>query len=326
MRTRIEQVGAAFIGGYHSALEQVNLAGLEAVLASVPLEQRGFAFEGATMGLALLDGMAPWSRSRVKEFLQGAGEPHTYMVHVGAGWAWARLPFSARRARRRLDPLLQWLAFDGWGFHEGFFHWPRYIGGREAPARLVGYERRAFDQGLGRSWWFVNGGDPQPISRTIGGFGPERQGDMWSGIGLAAAYAGLASEEALESLCREAGQHRPHLAQGAAFAAKARQRAGNLTEYTDLALHTLAGLSTLGAASLCDSTLENLPANGVVPAYEVWKRRIQAEIGGQRSESGGRKGKCKFQKTEDSGQRTVASPERVRAEDRGRRSDIAKRI
>jgi hypothetical protein len=286
MRGRIEQIGAAFVSGYHSALKEPSPNGLSAVLATAPLEQRGFAFEGAAMGLALLDGLVPWGHGRLEEFLKNAAEPHAYMVHVGAGWAWARLPFSTRRSRCRLDPLLQWLAFDGWGFHEGFFHWPKYIGGGVAPRQLTGYEGRAFDQGLGRSWWFVNGGDSDLISRTIGRFGQERQGDMWSGIGLAAAYAGLASAEVLERLCQESGPYRPHLAQGAAFAAKARQRAGNLTAYTDFALRMLAGLSALEAAGLCDRTLENLPMNADVPAYEVWRRRIQRDRGHKTEDRG----------------------------------------
>src|SRR5262249_4301914 len=147
----------------------------------------------------------PWRSRRVSDFLRGAGERHRYMVHVGVGWVWARLKFGARGARRSLDPLLQWLAFDGWGFHEGFFRWPGYVGGGLPPARLSGYEVRAFDQGLGRSWWFVNGGDPDRIAQTIAAFTPERQADMWSGIGLAATYGGIVRERVLDDLCAKAG-------------------------------------------------------------------------------------------------------------------------
>jgi hypothetical protein len=197
------------------------------------------------------------------------------MIHVGVGWGWARFPFGFRRFRRRLDPLLSWLAFDGWGFHEAFFHWPKYIVGRPPPHRLTGYERRAFDQGLGRCWWFVNGGNPDLIARTIAGLLAERRPDMWSGVGLAASYAGLASEGVLRALNDLAGEWWPQLAQGAAFAAKARQRAGNLTSYTDLATRVLCGLSASDAARLCDTTLENLPANTTRPAYEVWRQRLQ---------------------------------------------------
>ena len=77
---------------------------------------------------------------------------------------WARLPINPRRARQRLDPVLGWLGCDGYGFHEGFFHWPKYISGQRPPKKLTGYETRVFDQGLGRSWWFVNGGNAELIA------------------------------------------------------------------------------------------------------------------------------------------------------------------
>ena len=283
MQTRLEQVGETFLDGYHAALQHDALA---ARLNSTDPELRGFAFEGAAMGLALLDTLTPWRSPRVRNFLGGDGNAHAYMVHVGVGWVWARFPFGFRRFRRRLDPLLSWLAFDGWGFHEGFFHWPEYVAGKPPPRRLVGYERRAFDQGLGRSWWFVNGGNPELIARTIDGLPAERRPDMWSGVGLAATYAGLASESVLGTLRDLAGPWWPQLAQGAAFAAKARQRAGNLTPYTDLATWVLCGLSAADAARLCDTTLENLPASArrfgaappagaPEPAYELWRQRIQ---------------------------------------------------
>ena len=49
------------------------------------------------MGLALLDLLTPWRRRRIGAFLQGAGEAHAYMIHVGIGWVWARMPFGFRR-------------------------------------------------------------------------------------------------------------------------------------------------------------------------------------------------------------------------------------
>lgn len=275
VQTRLEQIGAAFLGGYHAALEHDTQADLASALNSVGLELRGFAFEGAAMGLALLDFLTPWHRARISEFLRGAGYAHAYMVHVGAGWVWARLPINVCRARQRLDPVLGWLAFDGWGFHEGFFHWPQYIAGQPPPGKLSGYEQRVFDQGLGRSFWFVNGGNIELIAQTILNFSAIRQSDLWSGIGLAATYAGIVSETSLGELRERAGSFQPHLAQGAAFAAKARQRAGNLTDYTSLATKILCGLTPADAARLTDEALENLPADSDLPAYEIWRRRIQ---------------------------------------------------
>jgi hypothetical protein len=276
MRTRLEQIGAAFLAGYHAALEAGQPETFNLPYQDPELD--GFGMEGGAMGFALLDALMPWNGRRIERFLAGEGDAHAYMVHVGVGWIWARLPFGMERARRRLDPLLSWLAFDGWGFHEGFFHWPNYIHGEARPRKVKGYAGRVFDQGLGRSFWFVNGGNPELIGETIRGFPAERRADLWSGIGLAATYAGIASREALEVLGQGAGEHRPALAQGAAFAAKARLRAGNVTPYTDLATRALCGLDAIEAARLTDSALENLPENGPQPAYEIWRQRIQSCI------------------------------------------------
>jgi hypothetical protein len=293
MRKRMERVGAVFTTGYHSALEIPDLRDLVENLERVELEWRGFAYEGAAMGLSLLDHLTPWQPSRIREFLKGAGNKHAYMVHVGVGWVWARLPFFVPRRARELDPLLRWLAFDGWGFHEGFFHWPDYVAAQAWPRRVrsraserddhgAEYETRAFDQGLGRSFWFVNGGNIAWIERTIDVFPEERRGDLWSGIGLAAVYAGGVAK--LEELVSAADEFRPQLAQGACFAAKARERAGNLTEYTEIATRALCEMSAVEAAQLTDSTLENLPASGSAgePAYEIWRQRIQGRFGAHR--------------------------------------------
>jgi hypothetical protein len=273
IRARLEQIGASFLGGHHAALEHETPADLAATLNSVAPDLRGFAFEGAAMGLALLDFTTPWRCTRLAGFLRGAGHAHAYMTVVGAGWAWARLPVNVGRAGQRLDPLLGWLALDGWGFHEGFFRWPKYIDGQPPP--LKGFERRVFDQGFGRSLWFVNGGDIELIARTISVFSCDRQSDLWSGIGLAATYAGIVSEVSLRQLREKSASFQPHVAQGAAFASKARQRAGNLTDYTNLAATILCGLSANQAARLTDDALENLPADSETPAYEIWRRRIQ---------------------------------------------------
>ena len=122
------------------------------------------------------------------------------MMHVGLGWALARLRRSVTPYLARLDPLLGWLVVDGYGFHEGYFDWPRYIERRAIPSRLNGYERRVFDQGLGRSLWFVKGADVAAVASAIDTFPSARRDDLWSGVGLACAYAGGCGRAAIESL------------------------------------------------------------------------------------------------------------------------------
>lgn len=278
---RLEQVGRTFLSGYHAALIDEGPDALASRLEAVEEASRGFAYEGAAMGLALLDQLSPWRRGRVRAFLGGAGSRHPYMIHVGVGWAVARLPWlrrSAARATRGLDPLLRWLALDGYGFHEGYFHWRRYKARPESFGRLGGYAVHAFAQGLGRSLWFVEGADVTRIPAAVASLPRRLHADLWSGVGLACAYAGGAGPGEVESLRDAAGGFGAELAQGAAFAAKTRQRAGNLTEHTEAACQVLCRLSAAGAAAVTDEMLERLPEDGDVPAYEVWRLRIQSHF------------------------------------------------
>lgn len=234
------------------------------------------------MALTLLDHLMPWRignlGSRLQSFLVGPGAVHIYMVHVGAGWAFARLPWRIRWPPQWLDPLLGWLAVDGYGFHQGYFAWPRYIRKQIRPANLSGYAGRVFDQGLGRSLWFVEGATVPQIVHTIAEFAPGRHADLWSGVGLACAYAGGVDEEQIINLRSAAGPFLSCLAQGAAFAAKARQRAANPAPHTDLTCQLFCGIAADTAASITDHALTNLPEDGREPAYEVWRQRIQSEL------------------------------------------------
>jgi len=278
LRDRLERVGQTFVQGYHAALaEDLPVPLAERIAAEVERDFRGFAYEGAGMALALLDTLIPGRRNRLARFLAGPADAHTYIVHVGAGWVMGRLPVSPERYLARLaDPLLRWLALDGYGFHEGFFRWPRSVTRQEVPRRLSGYARRGFDQGLGRSLWFVDGADVDRLPRTIGAFPVSRQPDLWAGLGLACAYAGGRTESEIEVLLAAAGPHTPQFAQGTAFAAEARQRAGNPTPYTELACQVIWGVPAGEAAAVGDEALRDLPPDRPgEPAFEVWRRRIQ---------------------------------------------------
>jgi enediyne biosynthesis protein E3 len=276
-QVRLERVGETFLYGYHAALETRGMAALARKLESVESEVGGFAYEGAAMALDLLDQFQPWRASRVREFLDGPGAPHVYMVHVGMGWSMARLRLGMRRRLARLDPLLRWLVLDGYGFHEGYFHRQRYSNGVRRPPWLHGYALRAFDQGLGRSLWFVGGADGKWIASTIAVFPEARHADLWSGVGLACAYAGAPALTELKHLRMDAGAYRAHLAQGVVFAAGARQRAGNPAAYTELACRILCGTSAREAAMISDETVAQAREDHE-PAYEVWRRLIRERL------------------------------------------------
>jgi hypothetical protein len=306
LEERLQEIGRAFVGGYHAALLESKPDALGAVLKrSVAMELEGFAFEGAAMGLALRDLLSPWKSMHLSRFLNEAGARHRYMVHVGAGWALARLHRRPDPFLAGFDPLLRWLVLDGYGFHQGYFHWPRYVDGTRTPRRLTGYARRAFDQGLGRSLWFVEGADARRIPERIRTFDPERRGDLWSGVGLAAAYAGGVDAACLQALIDAAGGFQPHLAQGAAFAARARELALNPVSHTELACQVFGGLSAVEAARYAEEalvglagsdqacrlsakttpnsltkTMSGLPAESAcgVPPYELWREKLRNRL------------------------------------------------
>lgn len=282
MRARLETIGRTFVAGYHAALDAPDAEPLAARLrADVAAELEGFAFEGAAMALALLDELSWPSGSLLRRFLEGPGAAHCYMIHVGAGWAAARLPWRRRaldRYLRQFDPLLRWLVADGYGFHQGYFDWRTHVERCAVPPRLAGYARRAFDFGLGRSLWFVAGGEPEVAAAWLRRFAPARQGDLWSGVGLAATYAGGVERRALAALVELADDHAGQLGQGAVFAAKARVLAGNLAPHTEMACDVLCGLSAAAAAALSDDCQRGLTDQPDRPAFEQWRVRIQARL------------------------------------------------
>jgi hypothetical protein len=273
-KRRLEKVGQAFLHGYHSALNASAALTLESQIDILDSDLCGFAYEGAAMALAILDWLTPWQERRFQAFLKAAGSRHVYMAHVGFGWAAARLRRPLERLLPSFNNLMRWQVVDGYGFHEGYFHWKRCVGQREAP-RVEGYARRAFDQGLGRSLWFIDGADTQRIPSTIAGFPVSRRADLWSGIGLACTYAGGVDGEAIQVLAAASENYRPQLAQGAAFAAKTRQLAGNPAAHTELACQIICNVSAENAAQITDDALMDLPGEDVQPAYEVWRHRIQ---------------------------------------------------
>jgi enediyne biosynthesis protein E3 len=281
VRAHLERIGRTFLDGYNAALVLDDAGVLGARLRRGPKELCGFAFEGASMALALLDRLTPWSRDRFvrfERFVRGPAADHVYMAHVGAGWALARLRSPLARALSRLDPLLRWLAVDGYGFHEGYFNPQRTVALRLRPAGLCGYAGRAFDHGLGRSLWFVACAEVGRIADAAARFEPARRADLWSGVGLACAYAGGVGAATVVALAAAGAEYRAELAQGAAFAAEARLRAGNLGSDTSVACEILCAAPAIAAAAVTRAALEDLHSAAGVPAYEVWRRRIAAHF------------------------------------------------
>ncbi|HEU5380163.1 MAG TPA: DUF1702 family protein [Ktedonobacteraceae bacterium] len=274
----LERVVLSAIEGYHATLDSSKFEVFVPHLDTIDLEFRGYAYEGAAMGLTGLDCFLPLKK-RLKAYMAGPGAAHIYMVHIGAGEALARLrrkpePFIARLE----DRVLCWLVMDGYGFHEGFFSRSRYVEEKVIPTHLSSYARRIFDQGLGRSIWFTEGADIERIAATIATFPQARQADLWLGVGVGCSYVGGIERAAIEALRSAAGPYGPQMAVGAAFVAKGRQRAGNPASHTELACEVFCGLTADQAASKTDVAFQNLPTDDAEPAFEILQQRLLAQF------------------------------------------------
>lgn len=279
----LEKIGETFLTGYGDAVESRTAQETEDRLAQIPERFRGFSYEGAGMGLAMLDGLPFGHRHHVADFLAGPGDPHNYLVYVGVGWAMARLPRFAWPASDAFDPLLRWLLLDGYGFHQAYFHTRKYVEEQYQAPRFSwprgngGYANRVIDQGIGRALWFVCGTDADLVTRTLATFAPHRHGDLYAGVGLAATYAGGVEADELRLLVERAGEHGGQLAQGSAFAAEARVRAGLVVPHIGLATEILCGLSVEDAARITQDVRPSGP-NGDAIVYDTWREDIARQI------------------------------------------------
>jgi hypothetical protein len=201
----------------------------------------------------------------------------THLIHVGAGWSLAYLPWRRRQIVRLLDPLHSWLALDGLGFHDTYFYHARILAGWRR--RASGYALRAYDQGVGRALWFVAAGSSTRAADLVSRFPAWRQSDLWSGLGLAMAYAGPANAGEMESVCRRAGDHECSFAQGVAFACEARVLASCVPSHTDVAARAVSGADAQFLAQLARDTRANLPGqDGDLPRYELWRQAVAAAL------------------------------------------------
>lgn len=277
-RAHFQTVVEAFGAGYEAALSSYTAEDVAIDLQRIAPVRRGFAYEGAAMALQLLDLVIPGRRDRFARFVAGPAEPFTYLAHVGAGWAAARLHLPPSVVLNRLDPLLGWLAVDGYGFHDGFFRPERVITLQRVPSSLSGYQRRAFDQGVGRSLWFTCGGEAAQLAATVARFDAARRGDLWSGVALAAGYAGGVGADELDRVRRAAAGYERELAQGAAFAAAARHRARSFERHTDEACAVFIGAPSAEVAGIVRALQPCDVQDDGAAAYEHWRTQVRLTL------------------------------------------------
>ncbi|MEU5726440.1 DUF1702 family protein [Micromonospora sp. NPDC047738] len=282
----LEAVPQSVVCGFEWGIDARDQWELERRLELVEPAMRGFAYEGATMAYTVLDAMRGGRGTRTRELLLGPGRPHIFLAYIGIGFAMARLPRPLWRTvlpdlpGMPYHPTMSWLAVDGYGFDRAYFDTGRIVDTQERPKSypwqgFAGYFPRAVDQGIGRALWFVHSARPADVDAAVRRFAVDRRPDLWSGVGLAAVFAGGCGREELVRLREAAGEEWPELALGAVFAAKARAFSGTVPGHSEAATEVLAGMSVRDAAVLADDVADDLRGSGDVPPYETWRQRIR---------------------------------------------------
>lgn len=274
-RLLLESIGQTFIAAYNAALAASSLSDIVAHVERVSPSDRGFAAEGASMGVAIADAFRPaW----LPEFIN-ALQPFNYLIHVGAGWAIARIRWRRKAILASLDPTHRWLALDGLGFHDTYFEHESVVTGWRR--ERVGYAAKAYDQGVGRALWFVFGGSGTEAARCINALPSARQSDLWAGLGLAMAYAGQAAEPEIVATLGGARSDRRHLLQGIAFACEARALGQFTPQHTELVARIATGRSADNLATVVRSARVDAEAASCaddVPAYERWRELVADQV------------------------------------------------
>jgi hypothetical protein len=274
----LENIGIAFLDGYHHCLDIDDEAVLCRSLDQKTNLFRGFSYEGAAMGMAVKDAFKAKHNRYIPGFLSGKGNHHIYMLHVGIGWAYARLPFHVEKILPAYDPLLRWLIIDGYGFHEAYFKTEKIIRQQLLP-KLSQAATHVFYQGVGRALWFICGTEVDNVAKTLHAFPAHYHADLWAGVGLAAVYAGGAQPAELQRLKAHTGDHLPFLLQGVAFAAKARERAETVTADTNNAITAITGYSLSAVADTTDRALLKVDTKqDAFTQYYSWRKMIAEDL------------------------------------------------
>lgn len=219
----LTNAGSSFLAGSRAAC--TDMAAIHAALADVPVESRGFAYEGAGMVAHILDRVLPGRNWRIQLLLGGVGSKFRYLTHVGVGWGMRQLRQHTPKTTWGLDPLLRWLSLDGLGFEQMYFA-RRHERSQLIEQASASATDRIVMQGRGRALWFTCGADIELILKVVRRRPETTRDALWRGVGLAAGYAGADSPVIADVVQAAPPSHAGALRQGLRFASAARAEGG----------------------------------------------------------------------------------------------------
>lgn len=208
---RIDLIVSTFQKGRELEASASSMDELTSDLNKIEPRYRSVGFEGASMGIAISKKF-DWA-----EFLERANQ-HSTQIHIGLGWAIGEKDWNIAESLKPIDPEMRTKVLDGVGYWFGLFRRRLTIRTHGIPEQITPEFQSGFDNGVGRSIWYISKGDPEMANKIINSFPEERRADLWFGIGVASTYVGGCSEDLTSELKALSGVNSDSFEDGTASA------------------------------------------------------------------------------------------------------------
>ena len=273
---RMDTIRNIFQKAQDGATDQQNDQTLIASIEQLEARFRSVAYEGAAMMRAIDDIENEDTLTRWTNFRDQLPH-HAVQVHIGLGWALSQKKQTDISVLDIIAPLMRARVLDGYGYCDGTFRQRLSIRTQKIPDHITDEMLHGYDQGLGRSLWYISKGNMQDLFKLIDSFQIERQRDLWRGVGIAITYVGGCDETTLREIFTHASHHSISLAVGAALAARSRADGGSLDIDTDIVCNTWCHLSAIDTAQLA---IDSKPSSITHPdnTFSIWIDHISAAL------------------------------------------------
>ena len=215
----IETVVSTFQKGLSISEQEFGLDELISKLNQFEPRYRSVAFEGASMGVAIQNSLGTWNK------YAKAAEKHATQVHIGLGWAIAEGQMNLASTLSEIEPDFQVKVLDGYGYWHGLFRRRLTIRTQTIPKNITSEYQSGFDQGIGRTIWYITKGEVAKVVNIINHFSEDRRANLWQGIGVASTYVGGCSDELIGELKSASSEFKKNFETGIESAESSLKRA-----------------------------------------------------------------------------------------------------
>lgn len=274
VETKMETIQNIFRDVQDNFPETYTLQNLPLHLDSYEVEFRSIAYEAASFCIALKDLEAGNELNNWKIFLQEIGKTHATQIYVGLGWALAQKQIDPSLCLSVLAPMMRYRVLDGYGYYEGTFRRRKSILSQQKPELKDEVTFSAYDQGLGRSLWYIYLGKIDDIKNIIQKFPVERRKDLWRGLGIATSYVGGCDKEMLKEILDKSGEYKTQLTTGSVMVLVSRDFAGFISDDTALACTSWCNKTSEEIINLYKPQLDSADEN----SYSNWIATIEKSI------------------------------------------------